>query len=52
MQDNVVITHIGMLLVSEPIAGTNMNFDIPHSVFGLLATYIRKGCCRTAARKV
>jgi hypothetical protein len=49
VQDNVVITRIGMMPVSEPIAGTNVNFDVPYSVFALLATFIRKGSCSTAA---
>jgi hypothetical protein len=28
VQQDIVIAYVGMVLVSEPIAGTNMKFDI------------------------
>jgi len=32
MQENTVIACVGMVLMNEPIAGTNMKFDIANRV--------------------
>src|SRR5712692_10204590 len=45
MQHDVVITRVGMMLVSKPIGGTNVNLDISHDVVGMLAGYSGKRLC-------
>jgi hypothetical protein len=37
---------VGMMLVSKPIGGTNVNLDISHGVVGMLAGYTGKRLCR------